>query len=179
VIVGERLETGRTPIVEEGQEVTGISRGAGLSIMLAAMLAASSAAADEHGDVLAANAQFYAALNDMFKGDLAPMKTVWSHADDVTYMGPTGNFEHGWAAVLKDWEGQAAMKLGGQVEPADIQVTLGDKMAVVSDFEMGENNNAQGNVEHLKLRATNVYRKEGVQWKMVGHHTDPLPYLAK
>ena len=157
----------------------------GLAMVLAGALAAplagtaGLAAASEPKDVLAANARFYAALNDMFKGDLAAMKTVWSHAGDVTYMGPTGNFEHGWAAVLKDWEGQAAMKLGGKVEPAEIQVTLGPTMAVVSDYEMGENTNAQGQIERLKLRATNVYRAEDGQWKMVGHHTGPLPYLAK
>ena len=31
-------------------------------------------------------------LNLMFAGDLGPMKDVWSHADDVTYMGPDGGF---------------------------------------------------------------------------------------
>jgi len=59
-----------------------------------------------------ANAQFYAAINKMFIGEIAPIKAVWSHADDVTYLGPTGQFEHGWKTVLKDWEGQAALKLG-------------------------------------------------------------------
>jgi len=136
-------------------------------------------AAKERGAVLAANAQFYAALNQMFKGELAPMKVMWSHADDVTYMGPTGNFERGWAAVLKDWEGQAALKLGGRVEPTDIRVVLGRDLAVISNYEIGENTNAQGKIERLKLRATNIFRKEGRRWKMVGHHTDLLPYLAK
>jgi hypothetical protein len=31
----------------------------------------------------------------------------------------------------------------------------------------------------VKLRATNSYRMENGVWKMVGHHTDPLPYLSK
>lgn len=69
------------------------------------------ASADETGAVLAANARFYAALNTMFSGEVAPIEAVWSHADDVTYMGPTGNYEQGWSAVRKDWRGQAAMKL--------------------------------------------------------------------
>jgi ketosteroid isomerase-like protein len=167
--------------IRSGQSKTAWPRRAALVAVLAGALGAMAvpAVAGERDAVLAANARFYAALNQMFKGELAAMKTVWSHAADVTYVGPTGNFEHGWAAVLKDWQGQAAMKLGGKVEPTGIRVTLGRPMAVVSDYEMGENTNAQGNIERVKLRATNVYRKEGGRWKMVGHHTDLLPYLAK
>jgi ketosteroid isomerase-like protein len=115
----------------------------------------------------------------MFKGNLTPMKAVWSHADDVTYLGPTGKFERGWAAVLRDWEGQAAMKLGGKVEPVEIHVIVGKDVAVVNDYEQGENTNAAGKVERLRLRATNVFRKEGGRWTMVRHHTDPLTYLSK
>ena len=128
---------------------------------------------------LAATAQFYAALNQMFTGDLAPMKEVWSHADDVTYMGPTGGFDKGWRQVLKNWEAQAAMKLGGKVEAVDLVVTAGGDIAVVSDSEHGENTNANGEVQKVSIRATNIFRKEDGKWKMIGHHTDLLPYLAK
>jgi len=128
---------------------------------------------------LAATAQFYAALNQMFTGDLGPMKEVWSHADDVTYMGPTGGFDKGWSQVLKNWESQAAMKLGGKVEAVDMRVTAGGDIAVVSDYEHGENTNAKGEVQKVSIRATNIFRKEDGKWKMIGHHTDLLPYLAK
>lgn len=150
-----------------------------LLMTIGLICAPSLACADDRADVIAANNEFYSALNKMFTGDAVPMKAVWSHADDVTYMGPTGDFDHGWSAVLKNWEAQAAMKLGGHVKGTDIRVIVGRDIAVVSDFEQGENTNAKGKVERLKLRATNVYRKEGGAWKMVGHHTDTLPYLAR
>ena len=137
------------------------------------------AAENDKVAVLAANAQFYAALNKMFTGDVVPITAVWSHAGDVTYMGPTGTFDRGWNTVLKDWEGQAALKLGGRVEPIEMQLLLGQDLAVVTDYEQGENTNANGKVERVKLRATSIFRKEGAKWKMVGHHTDLLPYLAK
>jgi ketosteroid isomerase-like protein len=137
------------------------------------------AAPNDTAAVLAANARFYEALNKMFAGDVAPIEAIWSHADDVTYMGPTGGFERGWSTVLKDWEGQAALKLGGRVEPVNVQLLVGQDLAVVSNYEQGENTNAKGKIERVKLRATNIFRKEGGQWKMVGHHTDPLPYLTK
>lgn len=138
-----------------------------------------SASDSDTAAVLAANARFYAALNQMFTGDAAPMTAVWSHTDDVTYMGPNGSFDRGWSAVLKSWGTQAAMKLGGRVEPADVHAIVGQDVAVVSVYEQGENTNANGKVEKLRLRATNIFRKEGGEWKMVGHHTDTLPYLAK
>ena len=136
-------------------------------------------AGDVDPALLTANAGFYAALNRLFAGEVEPMKAVWSHADDVSYMGPTGQFDRGWPAVLKDWEGQAAMKLGGKVEPSEMRVIAGSDLAVVSCYEVGENTNAAGKVEQVKLRATSIFRKEGGLWKMVGHQTDKLPYLAK
>jgi ketosteroid isomerase-like protein len=137
------------------------------------------AGANDEQKVREAAVQFYGALNTMFTGELGPMKDVWSHASDVTYMGPGGGFQVGWDQVRPIWEAQAAKKLGGKVEPADMRVTVGRDLAVVSDYEKGENTNADGKVEKVSIRATNVFRREGGKWKMIGHHTDPLPYLAK
>ena len=137
------------------------------------------AAGKEETAVRAAAMRFYAALNQMFTGELGPMKEVWSHADDVTYMGPGGGFQVGWEAVLRNWEAQAAMKLGGKAEPAQMRITAGKDLAIVSDIEQGENTNAKGEVQKLSIRATNLFRKEGGKWKMIGHHTDLLPYMAK
>lgn len=134
---------------------------------------------DGRAAVLAANAQFYAAINAMFTGDVGPIEAIWSHADDVTYMGPNGHFDYGWSAVFKDWKSQAALKLGGHVEAVEIHAIAGQDVAIVSDYEQGENTNANGKIQHVKLRATNIFRKEGGQWKVVGHHTDRLSYLAK
>lgn len=41
------------------------------------------------------------------------MDDVWSHADDVAYLGPDGGFQVGWKEILGEWEKQAAMKLAG------------------------------------------------------------------
>jgi PAS domain S-box-containing protein len=130
-------------------------------------------------EVLAANARFYAALNTLFTGELAPMVAVWSHAKDVTYMGPVGGFQVGWEAVQKDWEAQAAMKLGGKVIASGMQVTAGRELAIVSDIETGENTNVKGEPQKVSIRATNLFRKEDGQWKMIGHHVDLLPKMAQ
>ena len=134
-------------------------------------------AADDDKAVRQAAEQFYAALNAMFTGGLEPMKEVWSHKDDVTYMGPGGGFQAGWAHVLAEWEVQAAMKLGGEVKPKDMRITVGRDLAVVSNYEIGENVAQEGRPRKVEIRATNLFRKEDGKWKMIGHHTDTLPFL--
>jgi ketosteroid isomerase-like protein len=124
-----------------------------------------------------ASAQFYKSLNSMFAGDPAPMSEVWSHADDVTYMGPAGGIEVGWDQVDAQWESQAALKLGGEVSPEDVTTTISGDIAIVQCREVGNNMDANGQPQTVSIRATNVFRKENGQWKMIGHHTDLLPFL--
>lgn len=133
--------------------------------------------ADETQAVEAAAARFYASLNTMFQGDASPMQQVWSHADDVTYMGPAGDFKQGWNQVRDVWQAQAALKLGGNVEAIETRVTVGNDLAVTQCVEKGSNLDAQGRPVPVSIRATNVFRKENGQWKMIGHHTDLLPFL--
>ncbi len=129
--------------------------------------------------VRAAHEQFYAALNSMFKGALEPMENVWSHAKDVTYMGPDGGWATGWDDVLANWKKQADRKLGGKVSAANTQITLGKELSVVQCYEKGQNVDASGKPLPVSIRATNVFRLEGGKWKMIGHHTDILPSLEK
>lgn len=80
--------------------------------------------------------------------------------------------------MLADWQAQAALKLGGKVEPQEIRITASRELAVVSNIEAGQNT-VDGKTQTVTIRATNVFRKEGGKWKMIGHHTDLLPYLQK
>ncbi len=137
------------------------------------------AAESDEQQVRKAAMQFYSALNAMFTGDLEPMKDIWSHADDVTYMGPTGGFQVGWSQVLAIWETQATMKMGGNVDSADMRIVVGQNLAVTSNYEKGKNTNVDGKSQSVSIRATNVFRKENGKWKMIAHHTDLLSLLAK
>lgn len=149
-----------------------------LSLMGCAAAPAPQAPPDEAG-ATAANAAFYSALNVFFTGDAGPMKAVWSHADDVSYMGPGGEVHVGWAAVEADWDRQAAMKLGGAVAPRDVRMHLGQDLAVFTCVEAGENNGPNGTMVPVSIRATNTFRRENGVWKMVGHHTDLLPFITQ
>ena len=58
-------------------------------------------------------------------------------------------------------------------------IKVGQDIAITHNYEIGENIDKAGSRQKLSIRATNVFRKEGGQWKMIGHHTDLLPYLEK
>ncbi|HEY1784228.1 MAG TPA: nuclear transport factor 2 family protein [Pirellulales bacterium] len=134
---------------------------------------------DQTQAVERATQQFYASLNALFTGDAAPMQDIWSHADDVTYMGPVGGFQVGWQQVSNRWEEQAALHLGGQIEPTEIRIVVGDALASVQCLEVGNNLDADGELERVSIRATSLFRKENGQWKMIAHHTDLLPQLEE
>lgn len=148
-------------------------------VLAAPSFAESADNAADRAQVKQAVAQFYASLNTLFTGDVSSMEKMWSHADDVTYMGPAGGFQVGWDQVRSNWKKQAALKLGGKVEPRDLQMTVGDDLALVACYEIGNNVDAQGRPLRVSIRATSQFRKENGTWKMIGHHTDLLPYLAK
>jgi len=136
-------------------------------------------AADEDTQAVTATlGTFHDALNVLFTGDAAPMKAVWSHADDVTYMGPVGGMQVGWANIEPYWEKQAAKKLGGKVVVADLHVTASPQLAVAHYQEKGENV-IDGKPQPVLIRTTTTFRKENGQWKVIGHHTDTLAYLQK
>lgn len=127
----------------------------------------------------AANDQLYAALNAMFIGDLQPLDDIWSHKEDVTNMGPFGGRLTGWEAVGAEFKKEAAMKLGGKIVCKDLHLYTGTDLAYAVCVEEGENMSADGKPVVVSHRATNIFRIENGQWKLVHHHTDLSPELGK
>lgn len=128
--------------------------------------------------VKAATENFYAALNTMFTGNGKPIKDLWSHTRDITYMGPNGLYLIGWDAIEQEWNRQAASKLGGRVTPERIHIVAGADMAMLNCIESGENI-VNGKKETVQIRSSTVFRKENHVWKVIGHQTDQLGYMSK
>ena len=126
--------------------------------------------------VRAAANDFYEGLRAIFVGDTDPMENVWSHADDITYMGPGGDMLTGWAEVRASWQALAHLKIGGQVTTSELHVILGNDLAIVQNNEYGSGHTMDGKaLPSFTIRATNVFRKENGEWKMISHHTDLFP----
>ena len=147
-------------------------------------LAQSNLAQSDHADsdraaVRAAVDQWFVALNAMFAGDPAPFAALYSHADDVTYMGAEGTYRIGWQAIYGDWKTQAAKSLGGQVQGVDIHIVVEGSMATATHLTEGTLTTAEGKVMKQQVRETSVFRKEGGAWKMIGHQADNYPLWSK
>ncbi len=119
---------------------------------------------------------FYKALNALFVGEMTPMKEVWSHKDDVTYLGPHGGILVGWDHVCAAFQKQADRLLGGEIQSEDMYVFVHGDIAFTQNYEVGRNI-VDGKEVTVKIRALNLFRKEEGVWKMISHQTDELPYL--
>ena len=60
-----------------------------------------------------------------------------------------------------------------------VRIVAGRDLAVTHNYERGANRQIGGESRTVSIRATNLFRKEGGAWKMIGHHVDKLPYLVE
>jgi ketosteroid isomerase-like protein len=122
-------------------------------------------------EVRQASDRFYAALNSWLGDDAGPMSAVWAHSTDVTTMHPIGEREVGWEQVWSSWEQAATVISAGQVRLNDQLIRVGTDLAYELGIEEGEAMVAGERVQ-FKQRVTNIYRREGGEWKIVHHHSD-------
>jgi ketosteroid isomerase-like protein len=127
-------------------------------------------------EVRQASDRFYAALNRGLNGDAGPMSAVWAHSGDVTTMHPIGEREVGWEQVRSVWEQAATAFSAGHTRLNDQLIRVGTDLAYEVGTEEGEANLAGERVQ-FKHRVTNIYRREGGEWKIVHHHTDASPAM--
>lgn len=132
----------------------------------------------ENEDVRKASGQFYTALNSMLNGDAGPLSKIWSHSKDVTTMHPIGGRQTGWDGVRQSFEQVAELASGGNVRLDEQTIRVIGNVAYEVGLEQGQMTLAGENapIEH---RVTNIYCREGGEWKMVHHHTDISPAMVE
>ncbi|MCP4780957.1 MAG: DUF4440 domain-containing protein [Hyphomicrobium sp.] len=127
---------------------------------------------DDEKAVRAAVDGFYEALNAMFKDEPNPLKNVYSHADDVTYLPAEGGKQVGWDAVFADWKLQTDKSLGGKVEISDVHIVIGQDLAIANNITHGHVKGPDGAAVNISIRESSAFRKENGSWKMIAHHAD-------
>lgn len=112
-----------------------------------------------------ANTRFYDAFAQQ---DLGAMDSVWAREADVVCIHPgwpaldeRGAVMASWRAILGDLPGGDAP----QVACADPKTSVRGEMGFVVCTEL---------VGDHKLLATNIFVREGGQWRMVHHHAAPV-----
>ena len=112
-------------------------------------------------------------------GDPTLWKQLASHRDDVTILGGFGGEgEKGWPAVGARYEWAASQyRPGAATVNVDYHVVAvtGD-LAYTVGIERQSNVRVGAQVEavHRNLRVTQIFRREGGQWKLIHRHGDQM-----
>ena len=134
---------------------------------------------DRELEITKANTQFYNALNILFTGNSDAILNAWSHSADISQLGPWGEIKVGWDSIKAEFIKVGSMKIGGNIESKNLIVGVGSDMAYTVCDEVGENKDSTGQSFFVSHRATNIFRLEQGEWKLVHHHTDISPQLQK
>jgi len=134
---------------------------------------------DKESAIRNTNAKLYNSLNVLFTGNSDSILNVWSHNSDISYMGPWGERILGWDSIKAEFVKVGSMKIGGKIESKNLIIGVGSDMAYTVCDEVGENKDSTGQSFMVSHRATNIFRLEQGEWKMVHHHTDISPQLQK
>jgi ketosteroid isomerase-like protein len=126
----------------------------------------------------AANAAFYTSLNSMLIGDISPMENLWSHAPDITYLGPAGEVLKGREEIFASWQHLASLKMHGDVHPENMHFFEDGNIGIIQCVEIGTHQ-IKNKQEKINIRASNIFRKENGKWKMISHQTDLCQVLSQ
>jgi len=103
------------------------------------------------------------------------MRAIWSHEPGISDLGPLGSVLVGPDAVFGQFTTEDAMNLGGTVSPVDVHAVTAGNMGFTVCVETVSDMSDDGAT--ITFRATNIFRLETGDWKMVHHHTGVLQVL--
>jgi ketosteroid isomerase-like protein len=115
---------------------------------------------------------FYAAGNRLLTGDASAFDAIWSEADDISHLGPTGAIRIGRAAVMEQFAREAAMGFQGTLRADDRHYVETAEMGWLVCVERTSGMTQAGEVIAVDIRSTTIFRKEDGHWRAVHHHTD-------
>ena len=115
---------------------------------------------------------FYAAGNQLLAGDPNAFAPIWSEAEDISLLGPTGVVCVGRQAVMDEFAKEATMGFRGTLVADGRRFVETPEMGVLVCIERTSGMTQAGEAIQSDIRSTTVFRKERGQWRAVHHHTD-------
>jgi ketosteroid isomerase-like protein len=121
--------------------------------------------------------QYYLPLNEFFKGNPEPVKSFFSHRDDVTLANPlVGLPARGWERVAATLEHASSQftdgeNLGFETVAKHVSAEFAYVLLIERDkVKVGTSEDRTPSA----LRVTMIFRPEDGTWKVVHRHADPL-----
>jgi ketosteroid isomerase-like protein len=121
--------------------------------------------------------QYFRAQREFLRGNLEPVKDLFSHTEDVTLANPLGPPVCGWDEVAKAVDHAASLHSDGTfVEWQIVAKYVTAELAYVVQIERAEAKiGAREEITPLAVRATMNFRpEEDGEWKIVHRHADPI-----
>lgn len=117
-----------------------------------------------------------AAASAYVRGDAAPLGEVTAHAGQATFFAPRGGYVNGAAEVWSTYERDAtSFEPGGESSFEILQIGASADLAFWVGFQRATAHmRGQAGAVPFNLRVTEVFRREGGEWKLVHRHADPL-----
>jgi ketosteroid isomerase-like protein len=122
---------------------------------------------EEREAVLAANRAFYRAFNER---DYDAMEQVWAPTGAMVCLHPGQNPLHERAEILASWRGILKHPSAPRVRCTDEWVIGRTGLATVICREI---------LPDVQLMATNTFVRLSDGWRMVGHHSGPVPSVER
>jgi ketosteroid isomerase-like protein len=132
------------------------------------------AAADDVDELIE---QYHRVQREFLRGNPQPVKTLFSHREDVTLANPYGPPVRGWDEVAKTIEHVASLRSDGTFSGWQIVAKyVTAELAYVVQIERAEAKvGAREDITPLAVRATMIFRpEEDGEWKVVHRHADPI-----
>jgi ketosteroid isomerase-like protein len=107
-------------------------------------------------------------------GDPEPYKALWSRGEDVSLFGAFGPCKKGWPQLEKTFNWVASRYREGVVTNEYEVVYEGADLAYTVGYEI-DDVVLDGAPTRLRLRVTQIYRREDGQWHLVHRHGDFAP----
>lgn len=109
------------------------------------------------------------------RGDAAPLGQIVASDSPATFFGPQGGYVEGAQQVATKYENDAAsFESNGDSHFEILQMAANDGIGYWVGFQRATAH-IKGNPEKVSfnLRITEVFRREGDDWKLVHRHADP------
>jgi ketosteroid isomerase-like protein len=120
--------------------------------------------------------RYIRAADAMHNGDPAPFAEVWARRDPVTLLGAAMTAPVGWENVTAAQRSVASRFSNGT--PLDFELIAADvngDLAYTVGYERSSVSVHGAPARRAFLRATQIYRRENGDWKLVHRHADPAP----
>ena len=116
------------------------------------------------------------AWNDFAHGSPDPIKSMFSHRDDVSLANPWGPPWRGWAQVSQALDASASRYRDGALLAVDevARYVTPDLACFVQIERWLARVEGGADLAPFALRVTNVYRREDLSWRVVHRHADPI-----